>query len=369
VVFRDLAEGLAERIAVTVLTSGCRGLAERECAGNLEIVRAPVLMRNTNAVASLPSMLTFFPSSMRTGRRLLGSRKYDLVHTSFAVPSGPSGLLLARRLRVPHVLSIHGGDIYDPSRRLSPHRTPFLKQMVHWVIHGSDRVVASSSDILHRAKAIYGDREIDRIPLAVRPVRFERLARAALGLGLEEDHVVLVTVGRLVARKGLDELIDIVAGVDEPRLRLVIVGEGPLREPLEVRARKAGVADRVCFAGFVSEERKWQVLEASDVYVSTTLHEGFGIVFLEAMEIGLPVVCYDCGGQTDFLKEEFSDLIPAGDKNRFRQRLVQLCKEGELRRRMGEVARHAVKDFYVERYVERYTEVYRECLAQRRSSG
>lgn len=362
IVFRDLAEELAHSIEVVVLTSRRRDLPRYERSGRLELVRTPVLMRSADATASLPSLLSFFPSSLRAGRRLFRERGFDLVHSSFAVPSGPSGLRLARRFGVPHVLSLHGGDVYDPSKPLSPHKTPLLKQTVRWVIHGSDRVVAQSQDTLRRAQEIYGARPIDCVPLAVRRPRFEPLRRAELGLGLRDEDIVLVTVGRLIARKGLDELLGIVAGLADPRLRLVVVGEGPARAPLEARARELGVGDAVRFVGFVSDERKWQILAASDLYVSTSLHEGFGIVFLEAMESGVPVVCYDRGGQADFVGEAVGRLVPFGESKRFADEIAVLASDAALRARLGAAARRVAAEYSVERYAERYRWIYDECL-------
>jgi glycosyltransferase involved in cell wall biosynthesis len=370
VIFRDLAEELAREIDVTVLTSGRAGLAPHERDGRLEIVRVPVLMRNSESTASLPSLLSFFPSSLKAGRRLLRERPFDLVHTSFAVPSGPSGLLLARKFDLPHVLSLHGGDIYDPSKALSPHRTPLLKQTVRWVIHGSDRVVAQSSDTRQRALSIYGKRAIDTIPLAIRPPPFERVPRSALDLDLGPDDIVLATIGRLVARTGLAALIEILADLADPRFKLVVVGEGPEREALEARARECGVADSLRFTGFVAEELKWQILAASDLYVSTSLHEGFGIVFLEAMENQLPVICYDRGGQVDFVNDEVGRLLPLGESARFRDELRSLAGDPKLRANLGEAAKRRAADYTIGRYAERYQTIYSECLqaaADRRS--
>jgi glycosyltransferase involved in cell wall biosynthesis len=363
VIFRDLARELARSIDVTVLTSGRAGLPRVERDGNLEVVRVPVLMRRAQATASLASMLTFFPASLRAGRRLLRERAYDLVHSSFAVPSGPSGLLLARQFGLPHVLSLHGGDLYDPTKWLSPHRTPLLKQTVRWVIRESDRVVVTSSDIAMRTRTIYLDRPLDTIPLAADRPPFEPLARAALGLSLRDDDFVLVSVGRLVARKGLAPLLDIVASLRDPRLRLVLVGEGPERAALEARARDAGIADQVRFAGYVDDVRKWQILAASDLYVSTAVHEGFGIVFLEAMRAGLPVVCYDCGGQTDFVSDAVGRLVPSGDRARFAETVRALAADPALRARLSRSAQRLAADFTTTRYAERYRQVYSECLA------
>ena len=187
VIIEGLAEELAKQIDVTVLTSGRAGLPESEKRDRLEIARVPVWMRRADATASLVSMLSFYPLGLRRGTELLRSRRFDLVHSSFAVPSGPSGLRLARRAGIPHVLSVQGGDIYDPSKRLSPHRTPGLRQTVRWVIQGSDRVVADSTDIARRTREIYVDRQIDVIPLAFRLTECVPAGRASLGLG-ESDR-------------------------------------------------------------------------------------------------------------------------------------------------------------------------------------
>jgi glycosyltransferase involved in cell wall biosynthesis len=369
VIFRDFAEELSRSIEVTVLTSGRKGLAPREVDGNLEVLRVPVVMRDAEATASLPSMLSFFPSSLRVGRRLLRGRSFDLVHSSFAVPSGPSGLLLARHFHLPHLLSLHGGDVYDPSKRLSPHRTPGLKQTVRWVIHGSDRVVAQSSDTLRRAVEFYGEREIDCIPLAAQATAFEAVPRAALGLDLSDDDIVLVTVGRIIKRKGLEQLLEIASELDDPRFKIVIVGEGPERAALDAQAEELDIAQAVRFAGFVSEERKWQILAASDLYVSTSLHEGFGIVFLEAMMVGLPVLCYDRGGQVDFVSDDVGRLLPVGDTGRFRDEIRALGANPEQRAGLGASAKRLAAEYSIGRYAERYMDIYRDCLERTNSKA
>jgi glycosyltransferase involved in cell wall biosynthesis len=233
---------------------------------------------------------------------------------------------------------------------------------VRWVIHGSDRVVAQSSDTFRRAIEIYGERKIDTIPLAARRPAFETVPRAALGLDLSADDLVLVTVGRIIKRKGLDQLLEIASELDDPRFKLVIVGEGPECAALEARAQELGIAQAVRFAGFVPEERKWQILAASDLYVSTSLHEGFGIVFLEAMMVGLPVLCYDRGGQADFVSDDVGRLLPIGDTRRFRDEVRALGADPEQRAGLGANAKRLAAEYSIGRYAERYLDVYRECL-------
>jgi glycosyltransferase involved in cell wall biosynthesis len=131
-------------------------------------------------------------------------------------------------------------------------------------------------------------------------------------LDLPEGVPLFVSVGRLIPRKQYDVLLE--AWRDIPYAHLVIIGDGPLKEKLQELIHKWSLGDRVHLLGFVSEEHKHKVLLASDAYVSATEHEGFGIVFLEAMEAGLPIVSTDTGGQRDFLTEgENAILVPTND--------------------------------------------------------
>ena len=362
VVTRDIAETLAGELDITVLTSSEGDLQIEQVRDGLRIVRTPVWGRHARSHASMASMLSFFPSSLRTGRKLAAEKPFDLVHTYFAVPSGPSGLLLARRFGVPHIVSLMGGDVYDPSKKLSPHRTPLLGRTVRWVMRKSDSVVAVSDDIRRRAEQYYGIEGIDRIHNAWNAVPYEPATREELGLGA--DDKVLITVARIVERKGLRQLLDVMDGIDDPRVRLVIVGEGPKREELQAQAQRLGLGERVVFTGFVSEERKWQLLHAADMYVSTAEHEGFGIVFLEGMAEGLPVISYDCGGQTEFLNDDCGFLVASGDKDRFRERVLELARDDVLRRAKSQVARDVAQEFTKERLAERWLRHYERVLGR-----
>lgn len=362
---QHLAEALANHVRVTVLTTRARGLPPIAGNGGLRIVRVPVIQRREQTVASLASMLTFFPASLGQGLRLLRHERYDVVHSLFAVPSAVSGILLAHRARVPHILSLLGGDVYDPTKRLSPHRTPGLFHSVRTVVRRSDRVVAMSTDIRDRLTKLYEiDRPIDLVPHAI-PLRPGPLPRR-VDFGFHEKDVVLVTVGRLIPRKGLDDLIRVVAALQEPNLHLAVIGDGPMRRELEELARARGIMDRVRFFGYVSDEIKWQLLQAADIYVSTALHEGFGLVFLEAMAAGLPIVCYDEGGQVDFLAEgETACIVPLGDSVTFGERLRRMVRERAIRSRMGETGRRVVRDYEIEGCARRFLEIYDEAIRAR----
>ena len=360
------AEELAKRIRVTVLTSHREGLEREEQHGQLRIVRVPVWMRAQDTVASHLSMFSFFPQSLRYGRRVVRDHSIDLVHSFFAIPTGPSGIWLSRKADCPHILSVLGGDIYDPSKPLSPHKTPILRQVVRWVVQQSDIVVAESEDIAERTRAFYAERSVERVPLALAPPQFKAVTRSELDLGLQAEDQVVVTVGRLIPRKAVDELIEAVAQSDNTRIRLVVIGDGPLREILEQQARRLGAAGRIRFAGYVSDERKWQILANSDLYVSTSHHEGFGISYLEALCMGLPVVCYNCGGQVDFLTEEVARVHSVGEQVALRRSMEQLLADPSTLSRMSSAARREAEKYEIGAFTERYLELYSRCLTSER---
>src|ERR1700759_3442897 len=111
VVMAALARELARRHSVTVLTSQALGLSAEDDDAGVRVLRVPVFFRREKAVANVPSMLASLPmAALRAGR--LKRERFDVINTHFAVPTGPLGDWLSRRLGVPNVLSVHGGDLY-----------------------------------------------------------------------------------------------------------------------------------------------------------------------------------------------------------------------------------------------------------------
>jgi len=364
VIHHAIASELARRHEVTVLTSRTRGLSKEELREGVRIVRTPILGRRDLPTASLASMLSFFPSSLLAGTGLLRRGRFDLINTHFAIPSGPSAVLLARGCRLPHVLSLHGGDLYDPSKKLSPHRIALLRAVVRFVIRSADRVVAQSRNTRQNAYRYYGvNRDIDLIPHGIASPQFRQVTRAQLGLG--GARFVLVTVGRLVRRKSVDHLIRALGPLRHLNAVLAIVGSGPEEEALMRCAAELGVGDRVVFMGQVEEERKWQILGAADLYVSSTLHEGFGLTYLEAMRVGLPIVSYSNGGQSDFLRQgETGALLQPGDIEGLSKTIRTLLINGEARRRMSTRCQEVAAEYSIEGCARSYEAIYEAVIAE-----
>lgn len=364
-----IARCLAERHEVTVLTSasGTRTIHDRD--GAVELIRVPVYFRRQAAVANLPSLAAYLLSGLREGRTLRFQRQFDLVNTHFVLPTGPLGDHLARAMRIPNVLSVHGGDLFDPSKRSSPHRHAALRKVSAGLLQKADALIVQSNDTAARVADIYGvHREIDLIPLGIeRPPASAAMSRAALDI--PENAFLLVTTGRLIRRKATIQLVDMLANLDLSSY-LAVIGEGPELPSLQNRAQTLGVADRIRFLGRLGELEKFGVLRAADVFVSASQHEGFGLVFLEAMSCGLPVVAYDNGGQVDFLTTGRSGFVVGlNDRAAFIESLVALRESPDLRARMRAANLRDAERYLADGCAHKYEDVFSRLLSSQPSGS
>jgi glycosyltransferase involved in cell wall biosynthesis len=369
-VARDIVEEMSLKgHEITVITSCAQGLAAHENVNGVNIFRVPVLFRKETQVASMLSMLLYPPSSVMATLRRFTRNSFEIINTHFAVPSGPAGFVLSRVFKIPNVLTIHGGDIFDPSKSSSPHKTPLVSSVVRMMLNTADRVVAQSTDTKNNARKYYRvERSIDIIPLGIKKPKFEK--RSRVDFGLNNNELVFCTIGRLVRRKNIDDTLQVLSRLDDYRYKFLVIGDGPERLHLEDLTKTLRLENRVKFMGSVSEEVKYQLLDLSDVYLSTAMHEGFGLVFLEAMECGLPIVCYDRGGQTDFLASgQTGYLVSLGDMDAFLERLLSIINDSESRNEISRNNRQLIKSFYIERCAERYSSLFEEVIRTRPFRG
>jgi glycosyltransferase involved in cell wall biosynthesis len=314
-------------------------------------------------------MLTYIPSAIREGKTLLKSGQFDIINTHFVLPTGPVGHTLSRMARIPNVLSLHGGDLYDPSKFLSPHRHAIFRTTIRRLLRGADMVVGQSNNTLGNMHRYYTPEiQGERIPLAIQRPAPEAGAREAYGFA--DDDVLLATVGRLIPRKGIDQLISMVQTLRQHHkpVRLLIIGAGPEEQHLRQAAASRGVAEYIHFMGFVEEAEKNRLLNMSDVYVSTSQHEGFGLVFLEGMACGLPVVCYNHGGQTDFLRDgETGYLVALNDLDTFTERCQLLVENAALRKKMSGISREYVEEYFIENCARKHEAIFSQTIEAHRA--
>jgi sugar transferase (PEP-CTERM/EpsH1 system associated) len=186
----------------------------------------------------------------------------------------------------------------------------------------------------------------------------------------DQDSLLIGSVGRLEAVKDQLTLVRAFNELcllrpDDNRLRLVLIGDGSLRDKVEELVAKAGIQDRVWLAG--NREDVPQLLSALDVFVLPSLAEGISNTILEAMACGLPVVATRVGGNGELVREgETGFLVPRADPQAMAAALLNYVDYAALRAAHGAAARTRVEgSFSIDRMVSRYLEVYDELCRQR----
>jgi phosphatidylinositol alpha-1,6-mannosyltransferase len=163
---------------------------------------------------------------------------------------------------------------------------------------------------------------------------------------------ILLTVARLDASeqyKGIDTVIQALPQVLTviPDTRYVIVGDGSDRPRLESLAKAVDVAEQVCFVGITGHDELVKYYEVCDVFVMPSHAEGFGIVFLEAMAFGKPVIGGNHGGTPDVIRDGVTGfLVEYGDIDGLTSRILSLLQNEELRRKMGQTGRQYVEEHF-----------------------
>ena len=212
------------------------------------------------------------------------------------------------------------------------------------------------------------------VPNGVRP-RGPGPGRAAAraALGLDPEQPVVLTVGRLTVMKGHRHLLDAVPGLLErfPGLAVVVLGGGHLHEQLAAQAAALGVAGAVHLPGHRSDARL--LLDAADVFVLPSRHEGMPLVLLEAMDAGLPVVATRVIGSEEVVDDGRTGLlVRPGDAPALGAALGRLLADPQLRARYGRAGRDRyLEHFTAERMARRTREVYERVLvaAPRSTTG
>lgn len=348
---------------VTVITSGVSRLPARACVNGVDVVRIRTFGRRDRATSTLASMLSYnIFGLLHTVRHLKQLRRHDVINTHFSIPSGPLAHCAAILMRRPNVLTIIGGDIYDPTKRSSPHRNWLLRHLNRIIINKADRVVAISSDTQQRAETHYGiTRPIDVINYGYQRSTFDESPDNLDGVTAGKFH--LLSVGRLVRRKGFDHLIRAMRDLPEDVV-LLLVGDGPLSGALARLAESIGVRTRVHMLGYLSPTAIRHYLQKADCFVLSSLHEGLGIVVQEAMEAGLPVVATNNGGQVDLISSPRNGiLVPPADSKALAAGVRTLYDDRDLAAEMGRNNLADIDHYDIKSNCTRYLDVFDEVTA------
>lgn len=324
---------------VTVLTVRYRGQPDCEVQGEVRVQRVAGLRARPDRSGAL-EQASFMLSGMLGSLRLARTWRPDVTLAFFAVPCGVSALLLQAVCGIPYVVSLRGGDVpgFRPYDFALYHR--LMAPLIRQVWRRARVVVANSKGLRKLASAFDSTVPIEVIANGVDLDRFAVPQRAW-------EPARMLFVGRVVYQKGLDLLLEALAGLRHLSWQLTIAGDGAQREALVGQAQTLGIPERVRFVGWLHGEELLQVYRDANLFVFPSRHEGMPNAVLEAMAAGLPVVASRIAGNEELVASgETGLLVSEEDVPALRQALARLLQDAPGRARMGAAGRKRVELHY-----------------------
>jgi glycosyltransferase involved in cell wall biosynthesis len=296
--------------------------------------------------------------------RYLREQKIDLVHAHLPW-AGIVARLACKLAGVPLIYTEHNVQ----------ERYHFMTRLLNkWTFHWQQRVIAVSSDVARSIKVNIAS----NIPVSVvvngidtnKFYRNEALRDAKRQpLGFDEDAIVVGTIAVFRQQKRLDIWLEALAMAQAqiPKLRGVIVGDGPLKEQLQEQVKRLGLDDIVAFTGIQADTPAW--FSAFEIFMMSSDFEGLPLALLEAMACECAVVATQVGGIPEVVTDgEHGLLSPAGNIERLANNLAKAAQDAALRKKFGRAARQQVEaNFSLNKMVNElealYTKFYPEPIS------
>lgn len=366
---------------VTVVTPALDNAGRQETFDGVDVIRFPINLPESlwyghvaqdkvtraQKIGRLFSISNYMRLQYKHNIRVAKSFGADIVHGHWAIPTGPSIVATARKLSIPSMITMHGGDVYvNKSQGYDFPTRWYVKPVLKYVLNAASRLTAISEDC--REHAVSCGADPGRIRLVFNGAD---LARFSPGDTKSPDiekygpHMIFAC-RQLFPRKGIAILLKAaaIARKSVPDLQVVIAGDGFQRRELEQLSRDLSIADITSFLGWIVNRDLPRYYRAAAVSVVPSLEEGFGIPAAEAMGCELPVIASDAGGLPEVVDDGVTGfVVPKGDVEAFADKILLLLKDPELRVRMGKAGREkALRSFSWINSVKQFTELYHELL-------
>jgi N-acetyl-alpha-D-glucosaminyl L-malate synthase BshA len=308
----------------------------------------------------------FIPSEFLCLLWTLKKKKIDLIHAHWSLPQGLLGISAKYILKIPCVTTLHGSDIFGL-------RHPIFRSLNKLAIIHSDACTANSRATVNRARKVSGSRNLRIVPMGVDPNRFRKTTAVDdLKEKLMLDGEVILSVGRLIDLKGTDYLIKALPKVllRFPKAKALIIGSGPRKNHLLKLAKDLQMQENIVFIDQIPNAELSKYYSLADVFVLPSIAnqkgetEGFGVVLLEAMACGLPVIGSDVGGIPDIIRNnETGLLVGQKDSQDLSNQLIRLLTDAALQNKLAVNARNLIEArFSWEMVAERFIKIYRDVL-------
>ena len=303
------------------------------------------------------------------------SLNLDIIHSHQPFSLGWEATKFGRKLNIPVVLTYHikYTDYYHYVM-LVPKK--ISQKIIRYIVNRNcrkcDAVIAPSGAI---KRLLFDDgikKSVYVIPSGIDIDQFAKDAGRRTELrgkyGVKENEVLLVTASRVVPEKNIDFLVRAFAIIRKTRkdAKLMIVGEGSFRDELEVLVKELQLEDCVIFTGLLDKEGMIAHYQAGDIFVFASLTETQGLVAVEAMAAGLPVVAVKASGIEDMIKSGQDGILTDNTEDNFAANTVRLIEDSELRNKMSASARINAREFCIAPWVNKIVALYKDLIRKKK---
>jgi 1,2-diacylglycerol 3-alpha-glucosyltransferase len=338
----------------------------------------PYIFRYPSLDLGLPGEITATIPIWSFADKLLPPLKLDVIHSHHPILLGNVAANKAEELNLPLVFTFH------TQYREYSHYVPLTQEIVQefvkdvidtWLVEYIKRcqhIVVPSESIRKLLAEEYGVTErVTIIPTGLDLKVYQRADGEAVrqARGWEDDQII-ISAGRLASEKNWETMLRAMPAVIQsiPNVRLVIAGEGEDRASLEKLAGQLGIQERVEFAGKVSFDDMPAFLKAADLFCFASITETQGLVTLEAMAAGLPVVAVDASGTRDVVENDREGLLTANDSQALSEALLNVLTDEDLRMRFTEAAGDKARQFSIEEQAHKLLGVYETAIEARKEN-
>lgn len=368
----DFAKEMQKYYDVTVLAPACPEAADAERLEGVLVERyhyfpihkwetlcypgaiMPRIREKKRRVLLVPCLLLALYCALKKRKR-----KFDYVHAHWLIPQG----IIQSFDSKPYLVTGHGGDV------TSLNIWPF-KALKCGAVRRAEAVTVVSAALRKEILSWFDLRERGVIaqkvkiqPMGCNMDVFSPRHRVKNLWGQGEEKAILF-VGRLAEKKGVRYLIDSMRWI---KGILIIVGDGPLRTELECQVKDLGLEERVMFLGARSHEELPEIYASADVFVAPSVtakdgdKEGFGLVILEAMASGVPVVASRSGGIEEIIQDGINGLLVAErDSRGLALSIEKMLYDDEIREKCIEHMQATVKKYSYQSVGKKYREIFQE---------
>src|SRR3989344_9134034 len=348
----DLATNLPKDQYEVVVAAGGNGpLFGQLSAQGIVVSQLKNLARQINPIKDIAAYLEL--------KKLIKSVKPDVVHLNSS-KAGVVGSIAAAHAGVQKIIYAVHGFAFNESvsawkkwlYRLAERRSARYKHALIF-ISAFDRLTSASLGLSSRQQLV-------TIHNGVNPPALLPQPQARQALGLPVDKIIIGSIANFYPTKGLATLVRAVGIISQrqPMLHLALIGDGIERPALEAEIKRLGLADRVALCG--QRPQPGQYLGAFDIYVCSSVKEGFPFSILEAMAAGLPIVSTNVGGILEMITNSATGvLVEPKDPQAMADAITSLLSDQIQVDRLGRQAQQAVREkFSLERMIKETTKVY-----------